>query len=181
MARKPQRKPPKPAPHAKTARKPGQSIGGDLFVNPHAVTSTGRVDKTVNKQITALPFVRKSKRGEGHCFWSVTPTGNYTKDYGQGLIWARRVLPLLKYNVGPVLLSWIVVDMIKAGERNGLVLGFVRDIGHQLQVARSDLLVAAIATLPKPPIAANRKAWLECRKVLNNSRLKLLRRLADAI
>jgi hypothetical protein len=55
-------------------------------------------------------------------------------------LWARLVLPLLKYNVGAPLLSWIVADMINAGECNGLVLGFVREIGDLLKTTRSNLL-----------------------------------------
>jgi hypothetical protein len=60
------------------------------------------------------------------------------------------------------------------------VLGFVREIGDQLKVTRSDLLFATIATLPKAPIRAHRNAWLECRKHWQNSRLKIARRLANA-
>jgi hypothetical protein len=106
------------------------------------------VDKKVPKMIAALPFIRQSKRGEKgpHCWWAVKPTGDYGKDYDQGQEWARLVVPLLKYNVGAPLLSWIVVDMIKAGERNGLVLGFAREIGDQLKRTRAVLMWAVIGT-----------------------------------
>jgi hypothetical protein len=46
------------------------------------------------------------------------------------------VLPLLKYNVGAPLISWIIlVDMVKAGERN-CVLGFTRGLVGGLKNAR---------------------------------------------
>jgi hypothetical protein len=92
-------------------------------------------DEVSPKIIDALPFVLVNKpKGTGRCHWSVKPSGDYGKDYEQGQEWARLVLPFLKYNVGPPLLSWIVDDMIKDGKRNGLVLGFVREIGYQLSL-----------------------------------------------
>ena len=90
-------------------------------------------DKASPKMIDALPFVLVNKpKGTGRCHWSVKPSGDYCKDYEQGQEWARLVVPLLRYNFGSPLLSWIVEDMIKAGERNGLTIGFVREIGDQL-------------------------------------------------
>jgi hypothetical protein len=142
-------------------------MGGDLFVHPNAATFTGKVDKSVNARLAALPFVRSRKRGEkgGRCWWSVTSSGKYAEDYNQGRVWARLVLPLLKYNVGAPLLSWIVADMIDAGERNGLVLGFVREVGDQLKVTRGNLAIAVVATDPKvsPDI---RKIWRNGRSSL---------------
>jgi hypothetical protein len=145
-----------------------------MFVHPDAATFTGKVDKSVPKKIAALPFVGSRKQGEkgGGCFWSVTASGKYGEDYKQGRAWARLVLPFLKYNAGPPLLSWIVADMI-TGERNGLVLGFVREIGDQLKSARGNLLFAAIATDPK--------VSREIRKHWRNGRSKLVATMADAL
>lgn len=140
--------------------KAGPRMGGDLFVHPGANTFTGKVDKTVNRRLAALPFTRS---GGGRCWWHVKPSGNYSADYARGAAWARKVLPLLKYNVGAPLLSWIIVDMIKAGDRNGVVLGFVREIGDQLKATRSNLLFAVAATDRKAP-ASVRKLWSDGRK-----------------
>jgi hypothetical protein len=116
-----------------SARSKFQAIAPDA-------TFDGKVHKGVDKQVLALPFVRGRKRGEKgqRCFWSVKPTGKYLVDYEQGREWARLVLPLLKYNMGAPLVSWIIIDMIKAGERNGLVLGFTRGLGDELRNGRCD-------------------------------------------
>jgi hypothetical protein len=46
----------------------------------------------------------------------------------------------------------IVVDMIAAGERNGLVLGFVREIGDQLKTAhRNFVALASVASAMANP------------------------------
>jgi len=158
---------------AKSPASPVARMGGDLFVHPNAATFTGKVDKSVDAKIAVLPFVHSRKRGEGRCWWSVTATGKYANDYDQGRAWARLVLPLLKFNVGAPLLSLIVADMIAAGERNGLVLGFVREIADQLKSARGNLLFAAIATDQKAP-AGIRKHW-------RNGRSKIAVTMADAL
>jgi hypothetical protein len=155
---------------------------GDLFVHPDAATYTGKVDKTVPAKIAALPFVRSSKRDEKgrRCFWLVEATGEYGKDYAQGRAYARLVLPLLKYNVGGSLLSSIVDDMIKAGERNGLVLGFVREIADQLKNARANLFIAAVATNPKVP-SIQRKGTAVIRKLWRESRSDIMAAMTDAL
>ncbi len=110
-------------------------MAGDLFLDPNATISRGKRDAKLKAKICALPFVRtrtKGEKGIGRHFWSVTASGDYAADYNQGRAWALLVLPFLKFNVGPPLLSWIVADMIAAGEKNGLVLGFIREIGQQL-------------------------------------------------
>lgn len=112
-------------------------LGGDLFRDPNKPIFGGRRDPDLNAKISALPFVRKRKRGDqlgGRHFWSVTESADYQRDYDQGRKWARLVLPFFKFNVGPPLLSWIVSDMIAGGEQSGraLVLGFVRELGDQL-------------------------------------------------
>jgi hypothetical protein len=105
----------------------------------------------------ALPFVRDRKRGEkgGRCFWSVKPTGEYLVDYHQGYGWSRLVLPLLKYNVGAPLVSWIVADMIRAGDQSGLALGFIQGLASELACAR--LVASASMKVPtdgawSPPV-----------------------------
>jgi hypothetical protein len=161
---------------------------GDLFVHPYAVTFTGKVDKTAPAKIAALPFVRSRKRGEkgGRFFWSVTSSGNYFKDYDQGRAWARLMLPHLKYNDGPALLSWIVADMIGVGERvpgksDGLVLGFVREIGNQLKTARLNLFIAAAATDPRKVPTSHRKGAAAIREVWRDGRPMIMKQMADAI
>jgi hypothetical protein len=132
-----------------TPKQPETLVGGDLFCNPYAPIFGGRFDPNLSAKIDALPFVRRRTRGKnahpGGC-WCVTASGNYQEDYNQGRKWARLVLPFLKFNVGPPLLSWIVRDMVKAGEDNALVLGFIRELGDQLahgqQLAR---MIKAVA------------------------------------
>jgi hypothetical protein len=155
---------------------------GDLFVHPDAATYTGKVDKTVPAKIAALPFVRSPKRGEKgrRCFWSVTASGKYTEDFDQGREYARLLLPLLKYNVGGSLVSSVVNDMIKAGERNALVLGFVREIADQLKNARANLFIAAAATNPKVP-AIHRKGTEVIRKLWRESRSDIMAATRDAL
>jgi hypothetical protein len=155
---------------------------GDLFVHPDARTLTGKVDKTVPAKIAALPFVRNPKRGEkgGRCFWSVKPSGDYGEDCAQGRAYAKLVLPLLKYNVGPWIVSSVVDDMIKAGSRNGVVLGFVREIADQLKTARLNLVFAIGATEPKVR-ARHRKGAAAIRKIWRDSRSGIKDTMVDAI
>jgi hypothetical protein len=170
----------KPATKTRTPTAAAAPMGGDLFTHPDASTFTGKIDKTVKAKLAALPFVRSRKRGDGRVFWSVTASGNYFEDYDQGRAWARLVLPLLKCNVGAPLLSWIVRDMIVAGDCNGLVLGFIREIGDQLKSARANLLFAAAATEPKVP-ALHQEGAAAIRKAWRNGRAKLLAEMANAV
>jgi hypothetical protein len=156
------------------AKKAGAQLGGDLFTHPGADTVTGEIEKTVIDQIDALPFVKTLGRGKGRCYWSVKSSGNYSKDYAQGVAWSTLILPLLRYNGGPPLFSWIVVDMVKAGKKagknagkhDGLMLGFTRGIAEHLQAAKIalagfDLAHAAAQNAfiqrPAPYSAAARK------------------------
>jgi hypothetical protein len=71
--------------------------------------------------------------------------------------------------------SWIVADMIAAGECNGLTLGFVREIADQLKTTRGNLLFAAIATdLTAIGVEVIRKLW-------RNGRSKIAVTLANAL
>jgi hypothetical protein len=78
-------------------------------------------------------------------------------------MYAHAFLPFLKYNIGAPMLSWIVVDMIRAGDRNGVVLGFIRQIGDELKKARGNLLFAALATNPKAAKTPFPKLWRDMR------------------
>jgi hypothetical protein len=84
----------------------------------------------------ALPFVvKKRKRGKRGppSFWSVTSSGDYVADLEEGKRFARLFLPILEYNLGPAMLAWIVLDMIRAGDdekSKGLVIGFISEIGR---------------------------------------------------
>ena len=124
--------------------------GGDLFRDPSA-SILGKRGGRLKVKLTTLPFVRGRREGR-QCFWSVKPTGDYLTDYQQGQEWAHLVLPFLNYNVGAPFLSWIVEDMVAAGEKNGLVLGFIREIGEQLGRVRVGLAIALATAGPKMPV-----------------------------
>lgn len=88
----------------------------------------------------ALPFVEKRKRGKRGrpSFWSVSSSGNYVADLDEGKRFARLFLPILQYNLGPAMLAWIVLDMIRAGadeKSDGLVIGFCSEIGRYAAAA----------------------------------------------
>jgi hypothetical protein len=69
--------------------------------------------------------------------------------------------------------------MIAAGEHNGLVQGFICEIGDQLKNTRFELFLAAAATEPKvPPIHRNGAAAL--RQLWRDSRSKIMAAMADA-
>jgi hypothetical protein len=66
---------------------------------------------------------------------------------------------------GP-LLNWIVADRIAAGGKNGLVLGFIREIWSLLGDVRASLEIAVAASEPR---TRPRKALTEhhgCRSIL---------------
>jgi hypothetical protein len=95
----------------------------------HAETAKAEVDALK----AALPFVKKRKRGQRGSFWSVTSSGSYWSDVEEGKRYAQLFLPMLKYNLGPAMLAWIVLDMIGAGNDEksaGLVVGFFSEIGR---------------------------------------------------
>jgi hypothetical protein len=81
----------------------------------------------------ALPFFR-AKRGLVSSWWSATPSDDFQADMQEGRRWARLYLPMLRYYGGPVALAWIVDGMIEAGERNGLVSGFVQEIAEHAAI-----------------------------------------------
>jgi hypothetical protein len=102
----------------------------------------------VRAKIDALPFVRPGGRKAATCYWSVTPSDDNSADYWKGRDWACLFLPLLDHpTTGASVLSCIVADMIAAGEKNGLVLGFIGELGDRLHQARLlALTIQAIAT-----------------------------------
>jgi hypothetical protein len=157
---------------------------GDLLVPPDASTLTGKIDKSARAKLEALPFIRSRKPGEKgrRFFWAVAASGKYMEDYNQGRAWARLFLPLLKYNSGAPTLSMIVEDMIAAGECNGIVLGFVREIADQLKSARMNLFFAAAAAATAPNVpAAHRKGYAEIRKIWRKCRSDIMADVKDAI
>ena len=98
--------------------------------------------------------IEVAKRGPRHSTWSVQSTESYMSDYALGRAFAREFLASCDSSDGWCpLLSWITADMIRAGtggeadglevpEVNGIVLGFVREIG--------DLLAVACTIKPRP-------------------------------
>jgi len=120
----------------------------DLNHDPYAITYFGDADGSINKKgdklISALPFIRDGKRGR--CWWSVKASGDHDTDYEQGREWARMFTPLLKYNIGSLWLSSIVVGMVEAGDRSPIASGFISEIGDQLNRTRAILMWAVVAT-----------------------------------
>ncbi|MEW6318145.1 MAG: hypothetical protein AB1670_17385, partial [Pseudomonadota bacterium] len=58
----------------------------------------------------ALPFIKLNSvsEGGGVNYWSVTPSGNYTRDLATGKEYARAFLPMMAYNAGASELAAIV-------------------------------------------------------------------------
>ncbi len=82
------------------------------------------------------------------CTWSVTPSGNYGEDCETGEAYAIAFLKSCDGTVGwSSLLTEIVGDMIGAGRAgtwpdggvriNGVVVGFMSRIGHELCISAS--------------------------------------------
>ena len=104
--------------------------------------------RQVNALKAALPFVKHRKRGErGRAsFWSVTSTGSYMADIEEGKRYAKLFRPILQYNLGPAMLAWIVLDMIRAGDdekSKGLVVGFLNEIGRYASVGVAAYIFAS--------------------------------------
>jgi hypothetical protein len=70
------------------------------------------------------------KRAEGNevLYWSIKKTGNFTYDYyiGQGM--ANEALEYIYDKKEPELLRCILTDIIKSGEVDGVVVGFLYEI-----------------------------------------------------
>ena len=97
-----------------------------------------------------LPFVQRLDDGT-LCHWLVKPTGRWSVDCDTGAEYARLFLPFLRINLGPVMLGWIGIDMIAAGDRNGIVVGFLSTIGDAAaqRGAEAGFRLAADAPIPR--------------------------------
>jgi hypothetical protein len=182
--RKPMRRHPRARQATSKIAEAQPQLGGDLFKHPDA-TISGKVHRGVNKRISKLPFVRDRKRGEkgARCFWQATATGKYMVDYQRGRDWAQLTLPFLRYNTGPLLISWIVHDMVRAKDTSGLVLGFIRGLADHLQNTRQLLVFAVALGNPTRLSAATRdlKAPPEQKKRLKKAFEKIRPKLREIV
>lgn len=112
----------------------------------------------------ALPFIKLNSvsEGGGVNYWSVIPSGNYTRDLATGKEYARAFLPMMAYNAGASELAAIVSDMALAARDlasrpqghlavprwrgiDGVAMGFLFEIGGILQSLMGGAIVAASA------------------------------------
>jgi hypothetical protein len=86
-------------------------------------------------ELYPLPFFN----GKERCTWDVKPTGNYGADCETGEAYAIEFLKTCDNSYGwASLMQSITSDMIRAGSKNGIVIGFMGVIGSAL--ARSPVL-----------------------------------------
>jgi hypothetical protein len=86
-------------------------------------------------ELYPLPFFN----GKERCTWDVKPTGYYGADCETGHAYAIEFLKTCDKSYGwPSLMQSITSDMIRAGSKNGIVIGFMGVIGSAL--ARSPVL-----------------------------------------
>lgn len=104
----------------------------------------------------SLPFVKLNSAGEGGGvnYWSVTPSGSYTKDLATGREYARAFLPMLAYNAGASELAAITSAMALAARHSAVpkwrgidsvAMGFMMEICGILQGLMAGAAVAAWA------------------------------------
>jgi hypothetical protein len=88
----------------------------------------------------SLPFIkRRNPKGSGYRYWAVNPSGDYGRDCETGAVYAKMLLPFLKYNAGISMLGSIVLDMIEAGNDKvgkGLIVGFMSELSIELSQTR---------------------------------------------
>ena len=96
--------------------------------------------KDPSTDIRNLPFVNDNGRYGPVNFWAVEPTGNYCADYDTGEKYALMFLEHEKQSEYPCpSLGSVVRDMLKCGDTNGIVLGFMQTIGDvYMAVLRGD-------------------------------------------
>lgn len=86
-------------------------------------------------KITGLPFVKDSPRGssEPRNWWSVKPSGDYVEECNTGQRYAALFFQVDKETLnagGFSLLGQVVMGMIRAGDTNGIVVGFFSSVAH---------------------------------------------------
>ena len=80
----------------------------------------------LGQEIIKLPFVKKRTKGmERNHFWSVEPTGDFTKDCQTGRAYGALALEFMKKKNMRSLLTWVVLDMPRSGESSGIEIGFL--------------------------------------------------------
>ncbi len=96
--------------------------------------------KNSSTEFRDLPFVKDGGCYGPYNFWAVAPTGNYCADYDTGEKYALMFLEHEKQflHPGPSLGS-VVRDILRSGDTNGIVLGFMQTIGDvYMAVLRGD-------------------------------------------
>ncbi|WP_298372650.1 hypothetical protein [Azospirillum sp.] len=82
----------------------------------------------------SLSFMRDApagKRGKTERnFWTVASSGDYAADVETGFRYAQEALAAMREHRMPVMLNWIVRDMIAAGQFGGIEVGFLEVIGQ---------------------------------------------------
>jgi hypothetical protein len=89
----------------------------------------------VNPQtaVPTLPFVADVRIGKGRLrrsFWHVQPSGDFERDNATGVLFARCALAQMRADGMPWLLAWIVKDMPRSPEHQGLAVGFFSEIAR---------------------------------------------------
>jgi hypothetical protein len=87
-----------------------------------------------------LPFVvdldKEDEHGRRRVFWRVAPTGDWCADCEIGVLFARQLFDSKPREMWPVILGWIVKDMIIAGHHSGIDCGFMTAVGYMTRGQR---------------------------------------------
>ena len=75
--------------------------------------------------ISSLPFVQYPGK-----YWVVEATGDYYADNQRGVEYAHAAISAMSQVRFTPLLGWIIADMIKSGDCNGVVIGFMQAISE---------------------------------------------------
>ena len=75
--------------------------------------------------ISALPFVQYPGK-----YWVVEATDDYCADNRRGVEYAHAAVSAMSQVQFTPLLGWIIADMIKSGDCNGVVIGFMQAISE---------------------------------------------------
>jgi hypothetical protein len=84
-------------------------------------------------ELYPMPFFNRKKR----CSWDVIPSGDYSADCETGRAFAIEFLKSCDGTCGWASLMGVITrDMIKADDRSGIVIGFMRVVGSALVHSR---------------------------------------------
>lgn len=91
----------------------------------HEPTGNSVNESILNDPISSLPFVQYPGK-----YWVVEATGDYMADNMRGAEYAHAAIAAMEATQFTPLLGWIVDGMIKSGEYNGVVIGFMHAISE---------------------------------------------------